>query len=131
MSAPHLIDANVLVALTFTDHEHHERARVWASTVETVAVCPVVEGALVRFLVRTGQPHATATAVLAALHASPRCEFWTDDLSYRDVEVSHVSGHRQVTDAYLASLAAHHDAKLATFDRGLAQAMPGRAALIP
>ncbi len=34
-------------------------------------------------------------------------------------------GHRQVTDAYLLSLAQHHKGKLATFDGGIAELIPG------
>ena len=51
----YLLDANVLIALTVAEHEHHERASTWAATVNRFAVCPIVEGALVRFLVRTGE----------------------------------------------------------------------------
>ncbi len=130
MSAEHLIDANVLIALTLTDHEHHARARAWAGARDLFAICPVVEGALVRFLVRTGQPHATTTTLLDALHTNPRVEFWPDQVSYRDVDLAHVTGHRQVTDAYLASLAAHRRARLATFDQGLATLVPGLVDLI-
>ena len=77
-----------------------------------------------RFLVRLGESTATATAVLAGLHASPRCEPWPDDLAFTDVDLRHVTGHRQVTDAYLAALAEHHGGRLLTFDRALAAARP-------
>ena len=50
-----LLDANALIALTIAEHEHHERASDWLATVEAFAVSPVVEGALVRFLVRIGE----------------------------------------------------------------------------
>ena len=53
MTVP-LLDANVLVALTLAEHVHHERASVWLSGVDRFAVCPVVEGALLRFLLRMG-----------------------------------------------------------------------------
>ena len=33
-------------------------------------------------------------------------------------------GHRQLTDAYLLTLAQHFDGRLATFDSGLAQLIP-------
>jgi predicted nucleic acid-binding protein len=45
--------------------------------------------------------------------------FWPDDLAYQTVRWHGVIGHRQVTDAYLAALARHHQGKLATFDKGL------------
>lgn len=120
-----LLDANVLIALTLAEHEHHRRASAWFTTAEGVAVCPVVEGALIRFLIRMGESMTTATAVLAGVRAHPRCEFWPDSVSYLDADLSTVRGHRQVTDAYLVSLARHHGGLLVTFDRALAAAHPG------
>lgn len=128
----YLLDANVLIALTIEEHEYHERASAWLATVDRVAVCPVVEGALVRFLVRIGESARAATEVLRLLHADPRCDFWADSLSYADADLGHVRGHRQVTDAYLVGLvAAHEDALLATLDQGLARDRPALALLIP
>ena len=115
-----LLDANVVIALTVAEHEHHERATVWLTSVKRFAVCPVVEGALIRFLLRIGESMETAAAVLAGVHASERCEFWPDSVSYTDVDVSTIHGHRQVTDSYLAALARHGSGRLATFDRALA-----------
>lgn len=125
----HLLDANVLIALTVAEHEHHDRAAAWAAD-HHFALCPIVEGALVRFLVRIGESHGTATAVLTALHASGRCDFWPDSLSYADTDLRHVTGHRQVADAYLVALADSRDAKLATFDRRLAVAAPTTVELL-
>lgn len=128
----HLLDANVLIALTVADHEHHVRASVWASTTTGFAVCPVVEGALVRFLVRTGEGALVAQQVLRALHAMPGVDFWPDSLSYGASDLGHVRGHRQVADAYLVSLAAEHaDSVLATLDEGLARSRPDRTLLVP
>lgn len=131
MTRAYLLDANAVIALTLTDHEHHHRAATWAASVDRIALCPVVEGALVRFLIRLGQSPATAQALLDNLYASPRCAFWPGDLSYRDADLSHVAGHRQVTDAYLAALAVQNSGLLATFDQALAQALPNQVVLIP
>ncbi|GAB2454206.1 type II toxin-antitoxin system ribonuclease VapC29 [Nocardioides hungaricus] len=125
-----LLDANALIALAIADHEHHDRAARWAADVERIALCPIVEGALVRFLIRTGESRATAAAILTAMHASPRCEFWEDSISYRTAELSHVVGYRQVTDAYLAALAASRGGRLATLDQALATALPESVELI-
>lgn len=125
----HLLDANVLIALTVAEHEHHERASAWAAG-RHFALCPVVEGALVRFLVRIGESHETATAVLTALHASGRCEFWPDSVSYAETDLRQVTGHRQVTDAYLVALADTRKAKLVSFDRRLAVAAPTTVELL-
>ena len=128
----YLLDANVLIALTVSEHEHHERATAWAAGIDRFALCPVVEGALVRFLVRIGESPAVATQLLGAVHAMRSCEFWPDGLSYVDADLRHVRGHRQVTDAYLVSLAAgRRGAKLATLDEGLRQESPELTLLVP
>jgi toxin-antitoxin system PIN domain toxin len=127
----YLFDANVLIALTVEEHEHHERSTTWAATVERFAVCPIVEGALVRFLLRLGESAATATEVLKRIRALRSCEFWPDSVSYADVDLRHVVGHRQVTDAYLVGLARTHSAALATLDAGLASSVPSHTVLVP
>ncbi|WP_300013730.1 TA system VapC family ribonuclease toxin [Pseudonocardia sp.] len=128
----YLLDATVLIALTVADHEHHARASVWASGITDFAVCPVVEGALVRFLIRIGESAAVAQQVLRAVHALPGCEFWPDSLSYAEAGLGRVHGHRQATDAYLVGLAAERaGATLATLDEGLARSHPERTILVP
>lgn len=128
---PHLLDANVLIALTVAEHEQHERAAAWAEDIERFAVCPIVEGALVRFLIRIHEHPMTAVAVLRALHAMQRCDFWGDSISYAEVALTHVQGHRQVTDAYLAGLAGARGGLLATFDEALANTLPDQVRLVP
>jgi toxin-antitoxin system PIN domain toxin len=125
------LDANVLIALTVAEHEHHDRASRWAAGIERFALCPVVEGALIRFLVRIGESTTAATEVLPAVNARPGCDFWPDSLSYVNVGLGHVRGHRQVTDAYLANLAAVNEGVLATLDEALAQELPDKVVLIP
>jgi uncharacterized protein len=127
-----LLDANLLIALTVAEHEHHARASSWAAGIDRFAVSPVVEGALVRFLLRIGESARVATEVLRAIHAMPGCDFWPDSLSYVGADLGHVRGHRQVTDAYLVSLAASRaGSTLATLDEGLAQELPDRTLLVP
>lgn len=116
-----LFDANVLVALIVAEHVHHDAAKEWFSASDaTFATCPITQGSLVRFLLRTGQSAASARSVISAIEEMPRHEFWSDSLSFADVETDGVVGHRQVTDAYLAQLARKHHGQLATLDRGLA-----------
>ena len=80
----YLLDANVLIALTVAEHEHHARASHWMAGIDRFALCPVVEGALVRFLVRIGERASVATTLLRHVHALRGCEFWPDGLSYAD-----------------------------------------------
>jgi len=128
----YLLDANVLIALTVAEHEHHTRASSCAAGIGRFAVCPVVEGALIRFLVRVGESASVATGLLRAIHSMPGCDFWTDSLSYVDAGLGHVRGHRQVTDAYLVSLAASRTGSMvATLDEDLAQGRPDLTLLVP
>ena len=126
----HLLDADVLIALTVAEHEHHARASRWMAGIDRFALCPVVEGALVRFLVRMGERASVATRLLRDVHAMRACEFWPDDLTYADADLQHVRGHRQVTDAYLVSLADRRGGLLATLDEGLQQRRPHRVVLV-
>jgi len=130
VSTTFLLDANTLIALVISDHEHHDRAAQWAAGVDEIALCPIVEGALVRFLVRVGETHTTAIATLSALYGSRRCVFWPDSISYTAAQLGHVIGYRQVTDAYLAALAASRGCRLATFDYALANVLPNETELI-
>ena len=126
-----LLDANVLIALSVEEHENHLPVAAWIRGVDRVALCPIVEGSLVRFLVRIGESVSVALEVLRLLHANPNCEFWPDSVSYSQADLGRVHGHRQVTDAYVIALVASRpDARLATLDRALAQLHPDLTALI-
>lgn len=128
----YLLDANVLIALTVTEHVDHDRASAWAGGVDGFAVCPIVEGALVRFLVRIGERASATQELLRRLADRPGYEFWPDSLSYARAELDAVQGHRQVTDAYLVSLVAQHEpARLATLDEGLVRTSPDLTLLVP
>jgi uncharacterized protein len=127
-----LLDANVLIALVVAEHVHHDDAAEWLSASDAVfATCPITQGSLIRFLVRTGQPAAAARDVVSAVDRNNRHEFWPDSVSFAAVEMGGVVGHRQVTDAYLAQLARSRNGQLATFDSGLAHLHRDVAVLIP
>ena len=127
-----LLDANVLIALVVSEHVHHDAAAEWLSASDAgFATCPITQGSLVRFLVRTGQTAAAARDVISAVEGANRHEFWPDSVSFTDVEVGGVVGHRQVTEAYLAQLARSRKGQLATLDSGLAHLHSDIAVLIP
>lgn len=116
-----LADGNLLVAMVVQDHVHHAAAMSWfEQTSPDLATCPITEGTLLRFLVRSGLTAADAADVLDALRAQPWHRFWPDAIPYNANTLAGVIGHRQITDAYLAELARYHRGKLATLDRGLA-----------
>jgi uncharacterized protein len=131
VSSTRLLDANALIALAIRDHEHHERAAIWVARTDRIALCPIVEGALYRFLVRIGEGQAGARAILSAMYATGRCEFWEDSISYATADLEHVVGYRQVTDTYLAALAASRGGRLATFDQALVNTLADSCELIP
>lgn len=120
-----LLDANVLIALTVADHVHDDVAERWfVGRKDRFATCPVAQGALLRAWLRAGATSSDAVAVLAAVTGSDKHEFWGDDLSYLEVELRGVVGHRQVTGAYLAGLARARRGRLVTLDRALTALHP-------
>ena len=125
-----LLDANVLIAATIADHEHHKRARQWLGDSRRFATCPSTQGSLVRYLIRVASTEHALDA-LRLLNQNKRHEFWPDHLPYCDDVLLGVVGHRQVTDAYLAALAASRDTKVATFDRGLTILRDQHTFLVP
>lgn len=127
-----LLDANVLIALLVNNHVHHAAAESWFTAAdENFATCPITQGSLTRFLIREGQPAEAARAALAAVLDSTRHEFWPDSVSYAEVPTTGITGHRQVTDAYLAQLARANKGRIATFDQALASLHGDVADLIP
>ena len=129
-----LLDGNVLVALAYPRHVHFPAAERWfAANDLPFATCPITQGTLLRLLLQLrGSPDvASAVAMLRGFVEHPRHRFWPDAIDYLQVDWKGVLGHRQVTDAYLASLARKHGGRLATFDQGLAALHPDVTELIP
>ncbi len=127
-----LLDANVLIALLVEDHVHHGAAENWFVGMSgDFATCPITQGSLIRLLLREVQPASAAREILTGTPADPRHEFWPDDVSYTDVPIQGIIGHRQVTDAYLAQLARAHGSRLATFDQAMAKLHHDVAELVP
>lgn len=127
-----LLDSNVLIALVVSDHVHHEAAVEWFSSSDAAfATCPITQGSMVRFLMRADYAALDARNVVGAIEAVDRHQFWPDRVSFVDVELNGVIGHRQVTDAYLAQLARINHGELATFDTGLAHLHRDVAVLVP
>lgn len=127
-----LLDANVLIAATMDGHQHHESVAQWlAKRPERLATCPITEGALIRAVLRSGDGIGAALALLHEIKRERRHEFWEDDISYADVQLTAVVGHKQVTDAYLAQLARARGGRLATLDRPLAALHSDVAELVP
>ena len=142
MTDAHLLDVNVLVALAWPNHVHHQAARSWFGAVATDAwaTTPFTEAGFVRVssnpaAVTPAVSPADALALLARMRARAGHVFLVDDVEMVVAAVvapERVVTHRQVTDAHLLAIAVRHKARVATFDRGL-ESLGGRRAvtLIP
>jgi len=64
---------------------------------------------------------AEALGALNSLLIQPEHEFWPDNLQLAEAigRSGPISGHQQITDAYLVALAIVNGGRLATFDRGV------------
>ncbi len=93
------------------------------------ATTPSVQGSLVRFAVRVATI-IHANDLLDELAANALHKMWPDDRAYSSHLLRGVIGHRQVTDAYLAEIAASHQTQLATMDTGLKNLRPEIVELI-
>lgn len=125
-----LLDANVLIALSFVDHVHRERAATWLRGVPRFATTPITQGSLARFAVRVATPQH-AKDLLTLLSENERHEFWADDVELSADTLRGVTSHAQVADAYLAGLAAARSTRLATFDGGLRRLRPDVVDVVP
>jgi toxin-antitoxin system PIN domain toxin len=132
-----LLDVNVLIALTWPTHVHHEMARRWFdyNAAAGWATCPITQLGFVRVssnpkITRDAVPPREAVAMLERLVALPGHRFWPDGIAVAAsgafASLSFI-GYRQATDAYLLVLAQHHDGRLATLDHGLAELIAERS----
>lgn len=132
--AGYLLDANVLIALAWPEHSAHGRASLWFGkrAHEGWATCPMTQAALVRVLSNPafsprGLTPSGALLVLKRNVELPGHQFWTDSLQLGealDRMPTPLTGHRQITDAYLVALAIENRGKLATLDRGIPRFAP-------
>jgi toxin-antitoxin system PIN domain toxin len=126
----YLLDTNLLIALLWPSHEHHQLAAKWFARhrPKRWATCPLTEAGFVRIVSNPAfsrdavQPR-DAAQVLSANTAANDHVFWGDELPFADAVAFagvRLLGHQQVTDAYLLGLAVHRGGILATLDRRLA-----------
>lgn len=124
-----LLDLNILTALLWPAHEHHDTAHRWFSARANIpwATCSLTQLGFVRLVSnpafsRDALSPPGAVALLAANLSHATHEFWTETLplpsAIKGMEPA-LQGYRQLTDAYLLALANRRKGVLATFDRGL------------
>lgn len=121
-----LLDVNVWIALLDDDHVHNTRALELVERGVAIASCPLTENGVLRVMNMPAYSRAARAGfdvVREKMQLVCRFldhQFWSDDLSLvRDdvVDFTRISGHNQITDAYLLALAVRHGGALATFDQ--------------
>jgi toxin-antitoxin system PIN domain toxin len=125
-----LVDANVWLALSFSDHVHHTAAERWFESQAdgTCAFCRITQLALLRHLTNVKimgkfvQSQQQAWHVYDRLVSDPRVIVLNEpaaiEAEFRSLTQSPASSHSRWTDAYLAALAKQCAAQVVTFDRG-------------
>jgi uncharacterized protein len=131
----YLLDVNVLLALRYQDHVHHERASHWLESLQpkhgetpALATCAITELGFVRIASRAAgfAPRVAGACLdLVRLKKTGSFCFLPDELGAERLP-AWVTKSKQTTDGHLLQLASRYSAVLATLDTGI----PG-ALLIP
>jgi len=122
-----LLDVNALLALLWENHVFHERMLRWFVSHQSWgwATCPITEQGFVRIVSNASyvSPTPKIRSALELLQqvteANTNHNFWTDNLPLSALSAplqKRLQGHKQLTDAYLLTLAMHHKGQLVTFD---------------
>jgi toxin-antitoxin system PIN domain toxin len=130
----YLLDVNLLVALFDRQHVNHEAAHDWFARkgIASWATCPITENGFLRVISNPAYLTVMATPLEAMESLGQFCSsnshaFWSDEVSLLSVLdeslKKRLTGHGQITDFYLITLAHHKGGKLATFDSSLARSM--------
>ncbi len=130
MTRKHLLDVNVLIALTEPGHDHYQRAQAWFDSSSgncRLGICPLTEMGFLRITTnpafRPGpRSLGQAIAILQVIKGHQDYWYWEINQSWINLTsafASRILGHQQVTDAYLLGLAIKENGVLVTFDRGL------------
>jgi toxin-antitoxin system PIN domain toxin len=133
----HLLDANALIALGWPRHEHHASMLRWFGQHAQAgwATTALTQSAFVRIVSQaafSGQALAISDVAELLLRntAHPQHRLLPLDFGFEQVMATctgGLHGHRQITDAWLMTLAVRNQARLLTFDTGLAQLLATEA----
>ena len=114
----YLLDVNALIAAIWTDHASHATAESWIKG-KDLATCPVSELGFLRISTipkALGATMPDARKLLEDFSSEHGVEFVPADLPALE---SSARKSDEVTDCYLAELAAIKAMKLATLDKGI------------
>lgn len=121
-----LLDTNVLLALTWPNHQHHAQAHAWFVTgaKKGWATCAFTQLSFIRL---SSNPAYTADAVTpqeaaALLQQWIRIKthrFWQSPAADVPAIYARALGHQQVNDAWLVEVARRNSGRLVTLDTRL------------
>jgi len=130
-----LPDVNVLLALVWSNHPHHDTAHEWfgREAASGWATCLLTQSAFLRLslnprIVGVAVDSSTAIRLLSGVVSHPHHKFVDVAPALTgtpfDELVSRIVGYRQVSDATLLHLARAHGLKLVTLDQAVAAICP-------
>jgi toxin-antitoxin system PIN domain toxin len=131
-----LPDVNVLLALAWTNHTHHDAAHDWFAREAPAgwATCLPTQSGFLRLslnsqVVGVAINGQTALGLLRGLVAHPDHRFFDKlppltDPAFDPLAVR-IAGYRQLSDASLVWIASAHGMKFITFDQAASVLMPG------
>lgn len=126
----HLLDVNVLVAMSWPRHTAHAVVQKWIArhADEGWASCPLTQAGFARVISnpafsRDALSPKQAAMLLEKNLEHPAHHFWHDDLNLGEAlaKVGVIVGHNQITDAYLLALAVTKKGTLVTLDKSIAK----------
>ena len=132
-----LLDANVLIALCWSNHVHHHAALAWfkSHAAQGWATCAFTQSAFVRVILQPAFSGAAMQAgevieLLTLNTAHAKHHYFNVDFDMQAVRsacTGGLLGHRQITDAWLLTTAIKNQAKLVTFDDAIASLLAAPA----
>jgi uncharacterized protein len=122
-----LLDVNVLLALTWPNHQHHVAAHDWFGREgrRGWATCALTQLSFIRLSSNPAYTPAVvtptqATDLLRKLVGHRAHRYWKTLPEPEPLMFAHALGHQQVQDAYLVRVAERYRGRLVTFDRRVA-----------
>ena len=122
----HLVDINVLIALTQADHIHFKTATSWFDSPDLDwALCAFSQAGFLRLAANPSVGRLTfndASRMLAVLISRPGYRYWPITADWDELVApfrERVWGHQQVADAWLLGLAVKEGGVLVTLDKAI------------
>ena len=134
-----LLDINILIALAWPSHAHHDAAHAWfhQNHQRGWATCPTTQVGFIRVsttpaAVKTIVSGHEAFQILEKSLQSPHHHFWPQSKSIAEMNPilkGRVMGPKQLGDLFLLNVALENGGVLATIDHRIAGSLPANSPL--